>query len=103
MTATDTGQAGERDTGAATATAEGPAAAPPPTPHLPSPTVWPVTLALGITLLAFGFVTSLIFTAAGVVIMAFGFAGWVQDLRRDAREGAHDADHGAEEGGHERA
>lgn len=102
MTATDAGQAGERDSGAATAATAEPAAEL-AIPHLPSPTVWPVTLALGITLLAFGFVTSLIFTAAGVIIMAIGFAGWVADLRRDAREGAHAPAPGAEEGGHERA
>jgi hypothetical protein len=103
MTATEAGQAGERDSGAAVAAPAQPAAEELAIPHLPPPTVWPVTLALGITLLAFGFVTSLIFTAAGVIIMVIAFAGWIADLRQDAREGAHAPAPGAEEGGHERA
>jgi hypothetical protein len=50
---------------------------------IPPPTVWPATLSLGVTLMAFGVVTSLIITLSGTVIFLFGVAGWVEDLRND--------------------
>jgi hypothetical protein len=55
--------------------------APPET--IPPPTVYPATLSLGVTMMAFGVVTSLIITLAGTVIFLFGVAGWVEDLRND--------------------
>ncbi|MDQ3809807.1 MAG: cytochrome c oxidase subunit 4 [Chloroflexota bacterium] len=51
--------------------------------HLPRPTFWPVVLGAGISLAAFGVATSLLFTALGVVMLAWGLAGWVQDLRHE--------------------
>jgi hypothetical protein len=48
---------------------------------LPGPSVAPAILALGITLLGAGLVTSLFFTLAGAVVFAIGLGGWVQELR----------------------
>ncbi len=48
--------------------------------HLPSPSVWPFTLAAGVTLLAFGIPTSLWFSLFGVVVMAIGLYGWIGDM-----------------------
>jgi hypothetical protein len=50
---------------------------------LPPPTVWPATLSLGVTLMAFGVVTSWIMSVTGVVLFLFGVGGWVEDLRHD--------------------
>ena len=50
---------------------------------LPPPTVWPATLALGVTLMAFGVVTSWIMSATGLILFLFGAGGWVEDLRHD--------------------
>jgi hypothetical protein len=49
--------------------------------HLPSPSVWPATLGAGVALMAFGVVTSLALSALGVVLMAYGLFGWIQELR----------------------
>jgi hypothetical protein len=51
--------------------------------HLPSPTVWPATLALGVTFMAFGVLTSFIMSIPGVILFLFGTAGWIEDLRND--------------------
>jgi len=50
---------------------------------LPPPTVWPATLSLGVTLISFGVVTSWIMSATGFLLLFFGAAGWVEDLRND--------------------
>jgi hypothetical protein len=50
---------------------------------LPLPTVWPATLSLGVTLMAFGVVTSWIMSITGTILFLFGAAGWVEDLRND--------------------
>jgi hypothetical protein len=51
------------------------------TEHLPGPSVWPCTIGAGITLMAFGVVSSLVFTAIGVVLLIGGLAGWIGELR----------------------
>ena len=49
--------------------------------HLPQPSIWPVTIGGGFTLLAFGVLTSLALSALGAVLMAWGLYGWIQELR----------------------
>ncbi len=49
----------------------------------PRPSLWPVTLAAGMTLLLFGFVSGLLFSAAGVALMAIAIGGWIGELRRE--------------------
>jgi hypothetical protein len=51
--------------------------------HLPSPSVWPFTLGAGVTLLAFGIPTSLLFSIAGLVLMAYGLFGWIREMVHD--------------------
>jgi hypothetical protein len=48
---------------------------------LPAPTYWPAVLALGITFLAWGLLTSLIISGVGLVLFALALAGWIGDLR----------------------
>jgi hypothetical protein len=50
---------------------------------LPPPTVWPATLSLGVTLMAFGVVTSWLMSATGLILTVFGTVGWIEDLRND--------------------
>jgi hypothetical protein len=54
-----------------------------PPEKLPEPGVWPVTLALAITLLVWGLVTLLIITGVGVVLFAVALAGWIRDIRHE--------------------
>ncbi len=48
--------------------------------EVPAPTVWPLVLALGCTLLVAGLVTNLILTLTGLVLLLAGMAGWVWQL-----------------------
>jgi hypothetical protein len=48
--------------------------------HLPSPTYWPAVLALGITFLAWGIVTSLLIAGVGLLLFAVALGGWIGDL-----------------------
>jgi len=48
---------------------------------LPSPTIAPAIVALGITLLAAGLVTTLPLTFVGLLVFAAGLAHWIQELR----------------------
>jgi hypothetical protein len=49
----------------------------------PKPGVWPVTLALGITFLVWGLVTSPIITGVGLGLFAVAMAGWIRDIRHE--------------------
>jgi hypothetical protein len=46
------------------------------TVELPAPTTWPIVLALGLTLLFTGLVTSPTVSVLGAILAAFGCAGW---------------------------
>ena len=50
---------------------------------LPEPCIWPATLALAITLLLWGLVTSLIITGVGGVLFAIALAGWIRYIRHE--------------------
>jgi hypothetical protein len=47
---------------------------------IPPPTYAPAFLALGITFLLFGVVSSYVFSAAGVVLMAVAISKWIGEL-----------------------
>ena len=53
---------------------------------LPSPTIWPLVTALGLTLVAAGLVTNLVLTVAGVAMTIVGLVGWVGQLVSPAGE-----------------
>jgi hypothetical protein len=53
------------------------------TPHpetLPRPTYWPVVMALGITFMAFGVVTTLTISGVGFILFVLALAGWIGDI-----------------------
>jgi cytochrome c oxidase subunit I len=49
--------------------------------HLPSPSVWPMTVAGGVALAGFGVLTSPVLSVLGVALMIWGLFGWIQELR----------------------
>jgi Cytochrome c oxidase subunit IV len=49
--------------------------------HLPQPSVWPLTVGAGASLMAFGVATSLALSLLGLLLLAWGLAGWIQELR----------------------
>ena len=42
--------------------------------------LWPVVLAAGITLLLFGVLTNIAFSAAGLAVTSVGIVGWIREL-----------------------
>ncbi len=59
--------------------------------HLPSPTIAPAIVGLGVTLLSFGILFGLGLVVAGALLMALGIAIW---LINDAREFVKAGEHG---------
>jgi hypothetical protein len=52
-------------------------------PHLPAPSTWPFVVGGGTTLLCFGLLTSWSFSVLGLVLLAMGLAGWINELRHE--------------------
>ena len=67
--------------------------------HLPSPTIAPATVGLGVMVLTFGILYGLALVIAGAILMVLGIAIW---LINDAREfvKAGESGHGGHGGGH---
>ncbi len=54
-----------------------------PPEHLPRPTFWPAGLALGITFVFWGLISSWVVGAVGWALAATSLAGWVRELRHE--------------------
>jgi hypothetical protein len=52
----------------------------PSTVQLPAPTVWPIVLAFGLTLIFAGLVTSMLVSILGLVLAFTGAVGWFRDI-----------------------
>ncbi len=48
--------------------------------HLSEPTYWPAVMALGITMLLWGIVTSVIISIVGLALFALAITGWIGEL-----------------------
>jgi hypothetical protein len=48
---------------------------------LPHESLSPITLAAGIGLLAFGLLTSLVFSIVGIAVMGWALARWIEEMR----------------------
>ncbi len=51
--------------------------------RLPEPTAWPLVLALGACLMAWGVVTSWIVSGVGLLLFVAGTGGWVARMRHE--------------------
>jgi hypothetical protein len=49
--------------------------------ELPHESLSPITLAAGVALLAFGLLTSPVFSIVGIVTMAWALASWIKEIR----------------------
>jgi hypothetical protein len=55
-----------------------------PKPDLiPRSTAWPAALALGVTLLAWGLITSPVVLGVGVALFVVSLAGWIGEIRHE--------------------
>jgi hypothetical protein len=50
---------------------------------LPEPTAWPAGLALAVTLVLWGLVSSLILSGVGLVLFVLALAGWIREIRHE--------------------
>jgi hypothetical protein len=51
--------------------------------HLPPQSMWPVTTAFGVALGGLGLMTTTVLSLIGILIMIWGIASWVQELRHE--------------------
>ena len=51
---------------------------------LPQPSIWPVTLALGVSMACAGVITHPVVLAAGALLSILALGGWVADAVRGA-------------------
>ena len=51
--------------------------------HLPELSIWPITLALGITITGAGIVTTSAVLVTGLIIMIVAIIYWIQELRHE--------------------
>ena len=64
--------------------------------HLPSPTLAPATIGLGVTILTFGILFGLWLVVLGTVVFVIGLAVWlINDAREFVQAGEHGEGHGA--------
>ncbi|HUG06701.1 MAG TPA: hypothetical protein VMQ78_09180 [Candidatus Limnocylindria bacterium] len=64
-------------------------------PHLPAPSLSPVIIGLGVTVLSFGILWGLWLIALGVVILLIGLVTWlIDDARAYVAAGDRDGGHG---------
>lgn len=52
--------------------------------RIPGDTYTPAVMAVGITFMAWGLVTTLIISGVGAVLFAFSLASWIGEARRDS-------------------
>lgn len=53
--------------------------------HLPKPTAWPAVMALSITFIFWGLISSLLITAVGLAVFAVSLTGWIGTIRHECR------------------
>ena len=54
--------------------------------HLPLPTFWPAGIALAITFIFWGLITSWVVFGVGAVLFALSLAGWITDIRHERKK-----------------
>ena len=55
-----------------------------PEEHLPRPNFWPAGLALGITMVLWGLVSSWVILVLGALLLVRSLYGWINALRRES-------------------
>jgi cytochrome c oxidase subunit 1 len=51
--------------------------------HLPSPSIWPLTLAFGVTIMGLGVLTNIVFILFGAIVSFAALAKWAGDMRHE--------------------
>jgi len=53
---------------------------------IPRSTAWPAAMALGITFLAWGLVTSPVVLGVGIALLVLSLSGWIGEIRNEGRK-----------------
>jgi hypothetical protein len=53
--------------------------------HLPRPTYFPAGLAMGVTFIFWGLITSWVILAVGVALFIAALAGWITEIRHERK------------------
>ena len=56
--------------------------------HIPEPTYWPVTLALGIAVFIWSLIATPLLALPGLILFVVALAGWIGEMRND-NDGRH--------------
>lgn len=56
-----------------------------PEEHLPRPTYFPAGLAMGVTFLFWGLITSWVVLLVGLALFAASLAGWITEIRHERK------------------
>ena len=56
-----------------------------PHQHLPHPTYFPAGLAMGVTFLFWGLITSWVVIAVGLALFGASLAGWITEIRNERK------------------
>ncbi len=54
--------------------------------RIPRPTTWPAGLALGVALVGWGLLTSLVLLGIGTAVFIVALGGWIGDIRHEDDE-----------------
>ena len=69
--------------------------------HLPSPSYFPILLALGLPIVAYGLIYSLWLCIPGAALIVYGIVGWIFEHPDDPNAAhGHDDHHGDDDGAH---
>ncbi len=66
--------------------------------HLPSPSYWPIVLAVGLPLVGYGLIYNLWWAVPGALLVIAGIYGWVMEPSTDPDAGHHHDDHDDHDG-----
>jgi len=66
-------------------------------PHLPNPSYWPITIAIGLPIIGYGIIFNLALAFVGAAIVLTGIYGWVLEPSMEGGGHGHVDDHGAPE------
>ncbi|HVS96531.1 MAG TPA: hypothetical protein VHE54_08585 [Puia sp.] len=51
--------------------------------HLPEPTYWPFFLAIGVTFIGWGLISTWLIAAGGLIVFIVSLVGWINNLRHE--------------------
>ena len=51
--------------------------------HMPSPSIWPIVSAFGVTMISFGFLAGIAYGIFGAIVLIISLWGWIGVMRHE--------------------